>query len=185
MVVFGCTTLTHSRDLHARNVLVAQRFYDSDPGRGVYEPVILIADLGEGQILDSANSNPQNCTNEDSKASDIQGLGELIWGMVQKQWEISDSRSNVGLPAKHYLPLKVLLSILQCVREDREKQPTVEYIMGEFEALKREWSDCGYSESFLNLLKMDLETMEHLFSHVRENKATVEEVVRRFATITD
>jgi hypothetical protein len=178
-------TLTHSRDLHARNVLVANRFYSADPGSGTYEPAILIADLGEGQILDSATSNPQDRFQEDGKARDIRALGHLIWGMVQKQWEASDNNPNVEVPAKHHLPLKVLRAIWQCMRDDAEKQLTAEYIMDEFESSKREWDESGYSESFLNLLEMDLKTMEDLFSVVKENKANTEKVIEKIMTITD
>ncbi|KAH8745587.1 kinase-like domain-containing protein [Hyaloscypha finlandica] len=172
------------KDLHARNVLVARRFYSADPGTGVYEPVILIADLGEGQILGSDISNPENHFEEDGKARDIRALGQLIWRMVQTQWEESDKNPNAESPAKHYLPQAVLLAILQCMREERDKQPTAEYIMDEFELLDREWDDNGYSESFLNLLEMDSEIMEYLFSAVREKENT-EEVLKKFTTITD
>jgi hypothetical protein len=113
----GYTALTYSRDLHARNVLVAQRFYAANPGNGAYEAAFLIADLGEGQILDNANLAPENNSYEVGNARDIQALGQLIWAMVQKQWEASGNKSNAELQVKHYLPLKVLDVILQCMSD--------------------------------------------------------------------
>lgn len=155
------------------------RHCSAEPG-AVYEPQVLIADMGEAKALAANTGQPRpygtpdnwapeiESRQEYSKASDVYAFGHLVWRMVQKQWKKEEEKTGVAAqPQKHHMPVPILTLLINCWQKDPEDRPTAESISDEFDDLEREWYGGNHNPSFIKSVKMDIQTLDGLFTVFR------------------
>ncbi|KAN0094154.1 kinase-like protein [Hyaloscypha variabilis] len=156
------------RDIHPGNVLVTSRKDRGMPNRELpREPIALISDLGEGQLINNQSlgracyGDPRywapeiRNSNTYSKASDVYAMGRLVADIVAVNWQIA---SNNGVVSK-LIPQVLLEMIVNCQNPFPERRPSISEICQTLEDVRM-----SEKHNDLVLIPIDPEVLQSFIS---------------------
>ena len=168
-------------DIHWGNVLVTTKSAPIDPGPILEQEEVLVADLGEAQLISSQSHGRTYYGNEafwapevkryhrHSTASDVFAVGRLFLEMTMVHWDFRAS-SDCGTRSRE-MPLRLLSVMNLAMEEDAEIRPTAEDITLELENLA--YGDIGvkYQGRELEFIDYDQYCDTAILSAAREEPA--------------